>query len=279
MMRFRSLVAVCGCLVGTLALGACDDNELEIPALPDNGFVRVANLAVNSGTAVDVYADGAKILSAIPAGQVSDFVSLPARRYGMRVTPANNPNVTLRADSIALFGGPNGSELQVTWTAYNYTSGTAVRDTVFPFVELFREMRAGEALVRFNHLTAAAGAVTFDLGDDNLVLSPTATNPTRYAPRAGGLGAELTVAQFGSSEQITGTALRGGVGITGGQALNIGVYTAAAGGGFTRVGRAVLNVPAGGMYNASLVGGGTGGGALRMVTYDINGVEAVVPIN
>jgi hypothetical protein len=278
MMRFRSLVAVCGCLIGTLALGACDDNDLEIPELPENGFVRVANLAVTTGTAVDVYADGNKIISAIPAGQVSDFVSLPARRYGMRVTPANNPAVTLRADSIVLFGGPNGSALQVTWTAYNYTSASAARDTAFPFVELFRQMRAGEALVRFNHLSAATGAVTFDLGDDNLVLTPTASNPNRYAPRPGGLGAELTVAQFGTSEQITGTSLRGGVAITGGQPVTIGVYTAAAGGGFTRMGRAVLNVPVGGMYNASLVGGGAAG-ALRLVTYDINGVEAVVPIN
>jgi hypothetical protein len=76
-------------LAGLIAAGALLLTVAGPVSAAGNGMVRVLHASPDAPN-VDVYADGGKILSDVPFGGLSDYLSVPAKTYAIRVCAAGS---------------------------------------------------------------------------------------------------------------------------------------------------------------------------------------------
>ncbi|MFN0151750.1 MAG: DUF4397 domain-containing protein [bacterium] len=151
-----------------LALGAfltagCGDDDDESPMGPGtgDGLVRVAHLSPDA-PAVDVFVDGAKVLSSVPFGTFSDYLEVPAGSRRVQVRVAGQPTSTPVIDEA------------ITLTADGYFTVAAtgkVADIGAIVLPDIRTTVSNSAKLRFIHAGADAPAVDITLMDGTLLFS------------------------------------------------------------------------------------------------------------
>jgi hypothetical protein len=140
------------------------------------------------GATVDVYANGASLLTGFKPGTLTDPVKLPAGEYDLKVTAAGagaDGAAVIEAKDVAVPAGAN-----ITVVAHLDGSGKPV---LTPFVNDTSPLAAGQARITVRH-TAAAPAV--DVRANGSVAFKALTNPNEVKTdlKAGTISADVVLA-------------------------------------------------------------------------------------
>lgn len=230
MRMFRSVAAlVVALLVGALTtLGAH-----AAPAAAGNAYVRVAH-AAPAAPNVDVYVDGAKLLSGFTFGTVTDYVPLAAGSHDIAVTAAGQP-----ASSAVI-------KQTVSVTAgVNYTVAAIGDTSTPPALVAFQDdngVAAGMTKVRVYHLSSDAGPVSVAAGGQTVIPDLAFKNASDYLTvKPGDYTFNVTLKNSGKAAPLTAT-------LTANQVVSVFALGLASGSGDTAlkfVTKAVAGVPTG----------------------------------
>lgn len=144
------------------------------------------------GTTVDVYANGAPLLTNFAPGTLTEPVSLPAGDYDLKVTAAGagaQGQAVIEANDVTVPSGAN-----ITVVAHLDANGGPV---LTPFVNDTSQVEAGKGRLTVRH-TAAAPAV--DVRANGTVAFPGLVNPKEASAvlPAGSVSADVTLAGTGN---------------------------------------------------------------------------------
>ena len=167
-------------LAGLIAAGALLLTIAGPVSAAGNGMVRVLHASPDAPN-VDVYADGGKILSDVPFGALSDYLSVPAKTYAIRVCAAGSDG-TVDANCPIITDLAVAAGKKYTVVASNFVA--TIKANVF----VDGPATAGKASVRVVHLssdTPAVDVLTED-GATTIVNALAYPNATAYLKLAAG---------------------------------------------------------------------------------------------
>lgn len=203
------------------------------PAAAGNAYVRVVHAAPAAPT-VDVYVDGAKLLSSFTFGTVTDYVPLAAGSHEIDVTAAGQPaSAAVIKQTVSVDPG------------VNYTVA-AIGDTgTHPALVAFADdngVAAGMTKARVYHLSSDAGPVSVAAGGQTVIADLAFKNASDYLTvKPGDYTFSVTLKNSGKSVPLTAT-------LSANQVVSVFAVGLASGSGDTAlkfVTKAVAGVPTG----------------------------------
>ena len=203
------------------------------PAATGNAYVRVVH-AAPAAPSVDVYVDGAKLLSGFTFGTATDYVPLAAGSHEIDVTAAGQPaSAAVIKQSVMVTAG------------VNYTVA-AIGDTgTQPALVAFADdngVAAGMTKVRVYHLSSDAGPVSVAAGGQTVISDLAFKNASDYLTvKPGDYTFNVTLKNNGKSVPLTAT-------LTANQVVGVFAVGLASGSGDTAlkfITKAVAGVPTG----------------------------------
>ena len=172
-------------LAGALAAGSL---LIAVPANADSHEATVSVLHGVPGATVDVYANGAALLTDFKPGTLTDPVKLPAGEYDLKVVAAGDGadgTAVIEANDVTVPGGAN-----ITVVAHLSADG---KPTLTPFVNDVSKMDAGMGRLTVRHVAAAPEVDVRANGD---VAFPGLVNPKEVKAdlAAGTISADVVLA-------------------------------------------------------------------------------------
>ena len=154
--RLMTMAVLAGLFASILALSG-------VASAADTARVRVAHLSPDA-PAVDVYADGSKVLSNVPFGTVSDYLTVPAGAHEFKVFPAGaDSKGTAAIDAKATLNAGTDYTIAATNVLAKIQGTVLVDDNSAP--------TAGMAKVRVFHASPDAPAIDVAVKGGNVVVS------------------------------------------------------------------------------------------------------------
>ncbi len=190
----------------SLVAAACGDDSPTSASSTSAAQVRVAHLSPDA-PAVDVWVDGAVVLSGVPFQAISSYLSVPAGSRRIQVTPAGRSTPVVIDATLDLAGG----------TPYT-VAATGRLSAIAPLPLLDdRNPTASRAKVRFVHAAPDAPAVDIAVAGGPILFSNVAFRGSAgYAAVDPGTY-DLEVRVAGTSTvalRVPGVSLSGGVNYT-----------------------------------------------------------------
>ena len=192
-MRSLRVLAVAGALAAAVGTGVA----LAAPSSAA-GTSQVSVLHGVPGLTVDVYANGAKLLTNFKPGTLTDPVALPEGTYDLKVFPAGKgPDGTpaIEAKGVKVPSGAN-----ITVVAHLTAAGKPI---LTPYVNDVSTLKAGQARITVRH-DAAAPAVDIRVGGTPVFKGLTNPNEVKADLAAGTIKADVALA--GTSTVVIGPA-------------------------------------------------------------------------
>jgi len=192
-MRSLRVLAVAGALAAAVGTGVA----LAAPSSAA-GTSQVSVLHGVPGLTVDVYANGAKLLTNFKPGTLTDPVALPEGTYDLKVFPAGKgPDGTpaIEAKGVKVPSGAN-----ITVVAHLTADGKPI---LTPYVNDVSTLKAGQARITVRH-DAAAPAVDIRVGGTPVFKGLTNPNEVKADLAAGTITADVALA--GTSTVAIGPA-------------------------------------------------------------------------
>lgn len=183
--------------LGTLALLACFIVPSTSAYADNSAFVRVVHASPSAGT-VDVYVDGAKLLSNFTFGTITGYVTVPAGAHKIQVAPAGKGiGASVITQTVSVNAG-----IPYTVAAVG-TSSTGFSLAAFADNNL---LSGAMAKVRVYHLSPDAGPVNVAVGGNTVISGLTYENASGYLNvPAGSYTFNVTATQAGATVPVSAT--------------------------------------------------------------------------